>query len=478
MVNPFTFLRNLKENNYKRGFYEGGKVTTANQDFWNATSDFETTAMSDRDRMRARARWLSENNPIMDNIDNAVVNNVIGTGITLQSLTGKKKFDDDVERLWKAWANNPKLCDSSKRFTFGNMQRMILKSRMVDGEIFIYKRITRDGLQLQLIEADALDSGRQDGGITKDNAGAPTVYNFLDANNNPFAINAEYIINYFLAERPSQYRGVSEYKQAIVDIKNFSAFQSASIQGARARANIAYVISQSGKTDVYGGDLNNKLQTINGVSVLYTGLGEKVEKLDPDSVATDYVQFSENTIRLMATARKVSYELAFRDYSKVNFASSRASLLQDFKRFDAEQTHLLDYILNDIYATWLEVEIMRGMVKAAGFEKDPTKWVKPKWIMPKRDLVDPLKEITAIEKKIKMNLTCETDVANANGEDYEEILTKKAAEIELKAQLGIPDYTLIPEEDTMDDSGTTDLDEEPSGGESANDNTTKGGDDA
>lgn len=462
---------------YERGFYEGGKITATNKDFWNANSDFETTAVADRDRLRARARWLSANNPIMDNIDNAIINNVIGNGITLQSITGKKKFDESVEERFKLWSSNPKACDSTGRFTFSNMQRLILKTRMVDGEIYIYKRITKEGLKLQLLEADALDAGRQDGGIELDNAGSPAKYHFIDAQNKPFAINAEHIINYYMAERATQYRGVSEYKQSIIDIKNFSAFQSASIQGARARANIAYTVTTTGGGgNPYGGNLDTKLQDVNGVSVMYMNQGEKMEKLDPDSVATDYVQFSENTIRLIATARKVSYELAFRDYSKVNFASSRASLLQDFKRFDLEQTHLTDYILNDIFKAWLEVEILSGNIKASGFEKDTTKWVKPKWIMPKRDLVDPLKEITAIEKKINLNLTCETDVANANGEDYEEILKKKAREIELKEQYGIPDYTLIEDTSDVNDSGKTDLDEQLSGGES-NLNSKKGNND-
>lgn len=464
----------IAKRNYERGFYEGGKISQANKDFWNANSDFETTAVADRDRLRARARWLSANNPIMDNIDNAIINNVVGTGIHFQSVTGKVKHDRDVAELWNSWATDPKQCDSTGRFTFSTIQRMLLKSRLVDGEIFIYKRITKDGLKLQMIEADALDASRQDGGLETDSAGMVVKYHFVDANNNPFAIDGEYIINYFMAERPSQYRGISEYKQAIVDIKNFSAFQTASIQGARARANIAYIVQQEGLGDPYGADLKDPIQTINGVSVMYMGRGETINKLDPDSVATDYVQFSENTIRLMATARKVSYELAFRDYSKVNFASSRASLLQDFKRFDNEQVHLVDYILNDIYRTWFEVEVLRGNIRAQGFEKAPEKWIKPKWIMPKRDLVDPLKEITAIEKKIKMNLTCETDVANSNGEDYEDILRKKSEEIALKEKYGVPDYTLI--EDTSEDmSGDTGLDENMTGAESAND---AGGNDA
>jgi len=460
------FMGNTLANWYERGFYEGAKVTQANKDFYNATSPFEQTASVDRDTLRGRARWLSGNNAIMDNIDVAIINNTVGTGITLQSITDKESFNLMVEENFLEWATNPKLCDATKRFTFYDIQRLILKTRMVDGEIFIYKKITTDGLQLQLIEADAIDTSRNDGGIALDSTGCVSKYHFRDVNNKPFSIKAEFVINYFQATRASQVRGVSEYNSSILDIKNFSAFQTASIQSARARANIAYAIKQGGGVDGMYGDVSKKVQSINGVSVLYLDKGDDISKLDPDSVATDYVQFSENTIRLIATARKVSYELAFKDYSNVNFASSRASLLQDHKRFDHEQIHLTHYVLNDIFSTWLEVEILAGRIKAPQFFKNRKKWVKPKWIMPKRDLVDPLKEITAIEKKIKLNLTCETDVANSEGEDYEQILIKKQKEIKLKAKYGIPDYTLIEVKDDTTDDGKVDYDDNLTGDES------------
>ena len=53
-----SFFRNLfsikPKPTQKRAFYEGGKKTAANRDFWNANSPFEDTAKSDRDTMRAR----------------------------------------------------------------------------------------------------------------------------------------------------------------------------------------------------------------------------------------------------------------------------------------------------------------------------------------------------------------------------------------------------------------------------------------
>ncbi len=58
MTNPITYIRDLvayipAKIAYERGFYEGGKLRGANQDFKNANTPFEDTASPDRDVLRA-----------------------------------------------------------------------------------------------------------------------------------------------------------------------------------------------------------------------------------------------------------------------------------------------------------------------------------------------------------------------------------------------------------------------------------------
>lgn len=195
----FNFLKKFK----KRAYYQGAKKTGANRDFWNANSPFEQTAQAERDTLRARARWLSVNNPIMGNIDNSYLTNVIGKGIGLQAKTSDKTLNDEIEKRFKLWMKN---CDISNRLHFFDVQKMVLSNRMIDGEIFIYKKITKDGLKLQIIEADSIDSSMGDNGLTIDADGAVTFYHFLDKNNNKIKIKSEFIINYFKMERPTQYR--------------------------------------------------------------------------------------------------------------------------------------------------------------------------------------------------------------------------------------------------------------------------------
>ena len=437
----------------KREFYEGAKKTAANRDFWNANSPFEQTARGERDTLRARARWLSENNAIMHNIDNSILNNVIGNGITIQMRLKSNSRNQKIEDAFDRWARNPKI-DVMATLNWYDMQRVILKNRMVDGEVFIYMLPEPTGLRLQLIEADALDQAAPGEGIERDEMGAPIAYYFKPIDKfggystKSVRVPAEYVIHYFKKERPTQGRGVSDYRQAVLDIKNFSAFTTATVQGARARASIGYVVesdSALGSIGFPSGDAPDydtgvgAIQNIGGVDVYYLRPGEAISKTAPGSSDTEFNNFSEVVIRLIATARSVSYELAFKDFSKTNYSSSRASLMQDYKAFDAEQESFINYVYERVFNLWLEIEVLSGRLNLPimQYVNDPSKFSKKRYIFPKRTLIDPLKEALAFEKEVELNMLTQSELAQRNGEDFEEIVQKKAEEIEILKKYGL-----------------------------------------
>ena len=80
-ANLLTFGALGKE--YERAFYEGAKQTRLNRDFNISNNHFELQVSGDRDMLRARARWLSANNPICKSIDRSIIKNCIGSGISL-----------------------------------------------------------------------------------------------------------------------------------------------------------------------------------------------------------------------------------------------------------------------------------------------------------------------------------------------------------------------------------------------------------
>jgi len=398
-----------------RTFFDGAKRTTATRDFANASNqNFEELAKTDRDTLRARARWLSANNPIMSNIDSTLINNVIGKGIKLQA-------EDKIQTLFEEWQKN---CDLTGRRTFYDMQRIILQTRMVDGEVFIYKKATKDGLRLQLIEADQVDTYAGDSGLELDINGKVTMYHFKTDSGSQ-KIDAKHIINYHKSNRVSQYRGVSEYSCSVIDIKNFQGFTTANIQALRARANIAYVVegdevNPGNYNATQDTQTNENIQEINDAFVFYLNQGEKIKAIDSSTTPINYAEFVESTVRMIATGRNISYELAFRDFSRVNFSSARASIVQDNKRFDSEQEHLETYVLNDIFTAWYEIEVLKGRVS----DKIPT----PSWVPPVREWVRPLEDLKVILEMVDKNLMTYTDAAKARGKDFEEILKQREKE--------------------------------------------------
>lgn len=453
----FSFLdRFFSRGKINRGFYEGGKRTGTNQDFWNANSDFENTASPDRDTMRARARWLHENNAIMANIDATIVRNSVGNGFGFQSKCGKEKIDKQIEALWAEWVQ-PKNCDVTGRQHFGGIQQLILSQRMCDGEVVIKKHLSsnkKNPFQIQLIEADRFDStyavrsdeNRVDG-IEVDSLGAPKNYVFRDGIMGSVKVPADQIIHYFkMGNRSSQYRGLSEYKQSIVDLRNFAGYQTATLKSARARASVAYAI----ETSNVGGHLNaltkdktsdnDQIYDINGVMVHYLNSGEKMHQYDPTIKGTEYGEFVRSCVRLIATARQISYELAFRDYSQVNFSSARASFIQDHKRFSNEQWHMVTYVLNPLFESWLDANVMAGNIKglsASAYFLNKSDFCKPRWIAPAREWVDPLKDINALMKEIEMGITTIGEVAAARGKDLEDVIADRVKENEMLRKAGI-----------------------------------------
>lgn len=454
----FGSLKNIFSNNkIKRGFYEGGKRNGSNQDFWNANSDFENTASPDRDTMRARARWLHENNAIMANIDATIVRNSIGNGFTFQSKSGKANIDKQIETLWNVWVQ-PKNCDVTGRQHFGGIQQLILAQRMCDGEIVIKKHLNKNKknpFQIQLIEADRFDTSytvRSDesrvDGIEVDTLGSPQQYVFRNGLMSSVKVPANEVIHYFkMGNRASQYRGLSEYKQSIVDLRNFAAYQSATLKSARARASIAYAIETKNVQGHMAAMLqngskqeNDPIYDINGVMVQYLNEGETLHQYDPGINGAEYGEFVRSCVRLIAVARQVSYELAFRDYSQVNFSSARASFIQDHKRFSNEQWHIVTYVLNPLFEAWLDANVMAGNIKGlsvSAYFVNKSDFCQPRWVAPAREWVDPLKDINAIAKEIEMGITTISEVAAARGKDLEDVIAERIKENQMLKNAGI-----------------------------------------
>jgi len=432
-------------------FYEGGKITKTNADFTNAIGTFEDTAANDRLEMMKRARWLHENNPIIANIDETIKNNVIANGIKLKSLVKDKNIADEIEEKYKQRMENKDAFSLDGKTAGTICERLILGAKMMDGESIVNYIITNDKfhpLKVQVIEASQFDLSKYGdniySGVEVNKYNKPIKYYFTDDKYNEFEVDAKNILHIMNMEnRASQIRGVTDYKQVILDLKNFMAYNTALIQNARVRANLPYYVTTenpSGSRRGNESETNSQLQQINGLIVHYLNRGEELKQLDPKVAGDNHKDFLMMVIRLIASGRKVSYELAFRDYSQVNFASSRASLIQDNKRFDFEQyQHILNF-KNPDFERWLDVMVYSGNIKSikpSYYTTHKNEFLKKNWIPPAREWVDPLKDITAIKEKLNLNMTTLTREIAKQGLDIEDVIAEKQKEKKMFEDAGL-----------------------------------------
>ncbi len=72
-------------------------------------------------------------------------------------------------------------------------------------------------------------------------------------------------------------------------------------------------------------------------------------------------------LRHIAAGLNLPYELLLKDFSKTNYSSARAALLEAWRYFHGRRRWLMDYWLRPIYELWLEEAINSGLVEAPDF---------------------------------------------------------------------------------------------------------------
>lgn len=106
-------------------------------------------------RFREIARDMDRNDVYVGQLVNRAVDNIVGTGIKVDPQTGDEGLDRAIEELWEDWTSDPNRCDISGRLDFHQMERLLLRHVLVDGDVFV---ILTDTGSLQLVEADRVTS--------------------------------------------------------------------------------------------------------------------------------------------------------------------------------------------------------------------------------------------------------------------------------------------------------------------------------
>lgn len=458
----------------------------------------------------SRSRDLTRNHGVAAGAMQTLSDNVVGTGLRLSATPdykalGKDKawadeWARDVESQWRAWAESTD-CDAANSLNFAGLTSLVFRSSLINGEalalpLWLDRRGNDFATTIQLVEADRLSNpiGKQDNktlraGIEIDAYGAPRAYHirknhpgdaYLGAGGGSeqdwqripvrTAFGRKRVLHIHDKERTGQHRGKPLLSSIMPMFKMLDHYERSELQAAVVNAMIAAFIETpldgesigemfGGSTDDYIAARNEWDVKLQGGSIIPIFPGDKVAPFTPSRPNNGYGQFVENILRHIGAGLNIPFELLMKDFSKTNYSSARAALLEAWRYFNAQRQWLSTYWARPVYELWLEEAINKGRIDAPDFYERKAAWTRCKWIGPGRGWVDPVKEAKAAHLRMQIGLSTLEDECASQGLDWEEVLEQLAREKAKITELGLTINDANSILNTLDDNPKEENDE-------------------
>ena len=443
----------------KRG-YDAGSDSRLNANWRVVNSNAETLNRGYRDVIRARSQDLERNSDILESILLAFERNVVGTGFKLQAKTDNEELNKQIEALFKKWSR-PKYCDVTQQQSFVEICQMLVRRRRVDGAAFVVKRYQDNNFipfTLQVYEVEDLDIARVSSqyriidGIEYNEFNRPVAYYikkydlFGNWTGNSDRIPADNVLFMYRKRRPSQLREMSELSTTLPRVRDMNQYMEAVSVKERVAALLAVMIKRilpnGGAGFGRGAGGSDKSIEYQGKKltpgmIMELNPGDDVSVITPPSSGASAADFVRLQQRLTGSAQGISYEVAARDMSQVNYSSARQGLLEDRSTYEMEQQFFKDHFLVEVYEEFIEAAVLSGALNIKDFYTNKEAYLKHEWIAPGMKWIDPKKEADANKVMLDNNLTTLEQVAASTGQDWREIIDQRAIELEYAAAKGV-----------------------------------------
>jgi lambda family phage portal protein len=461
---------------------------------WNPSNgSADADLLPDLETLRVRSRDITRNNGIAAGIVQTTHDNVVGTGPRLtakpdyralgRNQNWAEEWSQITEARWRAYAETRE-CDASWQLNFAAKCGEVFRAGMVNGEalalpLWLPWKGSTFNTRFQVIEADRLSNpfGRPDtekmhGGIEIDRYGRPVAYHVRKTHpGDVFGFNVGMVgeweripsetewgrarvIHAHDKERTGSTRGKPILSPVLAQFKMADTYIRTEMQAAAVNAfiaafmetnlppdHVAEMLGADPNSDQFQAFVNNQSQFVaplKGAAIIPTMPGTKITPFAPGRPSEQFGPFIETVCRQIGVATGLPLELLLKDFSKTNYSSARAALLEAYRFFLGRRKWLTDFWCNPVYGLWLEEQVNGGFIDAPDFYENMYAYSRCSWIWPGRGWIDPVKEITAAEKRMVIGIsTLERECAE-QGDDWEEVQDQRAREHARLKKLGLP----------------------------------------
>lgn len=454
----------------------------------------------ERNTISARVHDLVRNDGWASSGVQKLVDSAIGGGWRLsskpdwyflgQTREWASEFRSRVQSLWAVHANDPRrYIDFERRLDFAGLIALKFRHRMIDAECLSVLRWRERGGMFatceQVIDPDRLsnendmpDDEYLRRGIQFDEDGVATHYHIRSAHPGDWlsglarmrwsrvpretAWGRPVVIHDFEPSRAGESRPVSMLAPVLAKFRMLNRYDMAELQAAILNAIFAAFL----ESPFSGEDIVNSMQGAGGLEAIsaFQGLREDVHdrmKIRVDGVrlnmlapgeqikmpqasrpAVAFAAFEAACLRNIAGAMGLSYEQLAMDWSKTNYSSARAALVEVWRFIAARRQRFASGAVMPLYMAWMEEAFDRGYLEeppgAPSFHEAPYAYLACRWIGPPRGWVDPVKEAQGAQLRMESMVSTLEDECNEQGLDYEEVMEQRAQELADMREYGLP----------------------------------------
>lgn len=441
--------------------------------------------MADATILRNKARALVQNVPYIAAGMDALVANVIGTGITLR-FTGLQA--DRLNTLWAQWVTT---CDADGRLDLFGIEAAAYRAMEQDGEVLLRfrPRRTEDRLpvpmQLQLLEIDWLDSTKNSAlgggvgvppgnevieGIEYDAIGRVAAYWLWEQHpgdstlvrgfrNVSRRLAAANIVHLYDPKRPGQTRGITRLAPIIARTRDTQLLEDAHLARKNLEARLSVLVSgdaslmanefQQGSTGTGDADAATARRTgdlgeLASGSITELPAGNEITFIDPKATP-GHVEDIKHHLHIITAALGVTYESVTGDMSEATFSSAR--MRQNDVRRLVDHTQWMVFIprfCRAIADAFVRVAIDAGKVPANTIYD--VEYDTPKW-----DYVNPQQEAQADALQVAAGLSSISAKLRARGENPAKVFAEIKSDFDTLKELGVLDILFFLQKGTRPD---------------------------
>ncbi len=405
---------------------------------WNARSAGPVTEVrAGRILLRNRSRDLDRNNAWARRAASILVSSQIGTGIMPRANSANQALNARIDELFARWAET---CAPDSGISFYGMQAMAVRARAVSGESLVIMERAGPGavkLQLQVLEPDWLADDRLDNesreGIVFNDQGTRTGYRLWEANpteeivvqrRKTRTVNAGDMIHLFRADRPGQIRGVPDVSAVMMRMRDLDDYHDAALLLAKVQSVLGAFITQTNTpaTSTMGTEgtdaAGNRIEELAPGMIGYLGPGEDVKFLAPQG-GGPFEGYTRQALLWIAAGFGLPYHLLTGDLTQANYSSIRAGMLEFKRQVEQDQYLLLiPALCQPIWRAFISQAVIGGQLPADAADVGAT------WTPPRFEMVDPIKDTTALQMQVRSGFISWPDAVAAQGYDPAKLLAE------------------------------------------------------